>query len=198
VLWISEGDALTRFFHVHANSRRRWHCIHTLEHQGHVLVARDQKTLTVYDFFKDILGVPLKRVNSLNLDLLDLPSAELGGLDEHFTESEILAIIRSLPPNKAPGPGGFMGRFFQSTWEIIWGDIMAAFDAFWHKDLRNLSLINNDLLMLIPKLTEAKVRQRLSPNLFDPLLQKAFLQGASDEVGAETTIPCTRVTEHVH
>jgi hypothetical protein len=41
VLWISEGDASTRFFHVHANSRRRWHCIHTLEHQGHVLVARD-------------------------------------------------------------------------------------------------------------------------------------------------------------
>jgi hypothetical protein len=81
--------------------------------------------------------VPLKWVNSLNLDLLDLPSAELGGLDEHFTESEILAIIRSLPTNKAPGPGGFMGRFFQATWEIIWGDIMAAFDAFWHKDLRN-------------------------------------------------------------
>jgi hypothetical protein len=38
-----------------------------------VLVVEDQKTIVVFDFFNDILGVPASRVSSLNLDLLDLP-----------------------------------------------------------------------------------------------------------------------------
>jgi hypothetical protein len=95
-------------------------------------------------------------VSSLHLDLLDLPCPELRALGECFTECEILSIIRSLPPDKAPGPDGFIGRFFQATCEIIRGNIMAAFDAFWLMDMRNLSSINDALLTLITKSAEAK------------------------------------------
>jgi hypothetical protein len=129
-----------------------------------VLVAEEQKTMVVYDFFNDILGVPASRVSSLRLDVLDPPRVELGALGERFTESEILAVIRSLPPDKAPGPDRFTGRFFQATCDIIWGDIMAAFDAFWHTDMRNLSLINNALLTLIPMLAKAKCIKDYRPN----------------------------------
>jgi hypothetical protein len=136
---------------VHTNSQHWWHTIRTLEHQGQVLVEEEQKTLVIYDFFNDILGVPADRASSLHLELLDLSRAELGALGEHFTESEILSVTWSLPPDKAPGPDGFKGRFFQATWEIIRGDILAAFDDFWHMGMRNFSSINDALLMLIPK-----------------------------------------------
>jgi hypothetical protein len=112
--------------------------------------------LAAYEFFNDILGVSANRVSLLNLDLLDLPHIDFGDLGEPFTESEILAIIWALPPNKAPGPDDFTGRFLQATWEIIRGDIIVVFDAFWHMDMRKLSSINGTLLTLIPKSTEAK------------------------------------------
>jgi hypothetical protein len=39
-------------------------------------------------------------------------------------------VIRSLNPDKALGPDGFTTRFLQSTWPVIWRDVMLAFEAF--------------------------------------------------------------------
>jgi hypothetical protein len=44
----------------------------------------------------------------------------------------------------------------------------------------------------------AQVHQRLPPNLFDPLLGKALLQGVGDEVGSETTLPGPWFVERLH
>jgi hypothetical protein len=123
---------------------------------GQIIVAEEQKSKAIFDFFNDILGVPAPRVSSLNLDLLDLPHSELGNLGDRFSEAEVLAVVRSLPPDKALGHDGFTNRFLQSTWEIIRGDIMAAFDTFCHMDTRNLCSVNDALLTLIPRL----LRQR--------------------------------------
>jgi hypothetical protein len=38
ILWLSDIDAPTRFFHLHANARRRRKCIRSLEHDGQTLV----------------------------------------------------------------------------------------------------------------------------------------------------------------
>jgi hypothetical protein len=35
-----------------------------------------------------------------------------------------------MSPNKASGPDGFTGRFYQIAWPIIKGDVMNAFHAF--------------------------------------------------------------------
>jgi hypothetical protein len=80
---------------------------------------------------------------------------QLPGLDEHFTEQEILTVIRSMPPDKAPGPDGFTARFLQQTWEIIRPDIMKALDAFWHLDNRSFHLMNDALMILLPKKMDA-------------------------------------------
>jgi hypothetical protein len=127
-----------------------------LEHQGYVLVAKEHKALTAYELFNDILDIPTDPVNSLNLDLLNLPRMDLIELGDHFTKGEVMAVIWALPPDKAPGPDGFTGRFLQATWEIIRVDVMCMFNAFWHLDMQNFSSINETLLTLLLKSIEAK------------------------------------------
>jgi hypothetical protein len=57
------------------------------------------------------MGVPAQRTNSINLDLLGLPRANLQELDESFSEEEVWNVIRALPPDKAPEPDGFIAHF---------------------------------------------------------------------------------------
>jgi hypothetical protein len=67
-----------------------------------VLVNEGRKAEAVYSFFDAVLGTTPLRANSINLELLDLPSLDLHGLGNRFTEEEVLHVIRSLRPDKAP------------------------------------------------------------------------------------------------
>jgi hypothetical protein len=53
------------------------------------------------------------RTHALDLDRLQLPRLDLVALVERFTEEEVWGVIKSLPPDKVPGPDGFTARFFQ-------------------------------------------------------------------------------------
>jgi hypothetical protein len=89
------------------------------------------------------------------MEILGLLTINLSQLNERSTEEEVWAVIKSLLPDKAPGPDGFTARFLQVAWPIIRPDIMAAFDAFWHLDTRNLHSVNDVLLVLLPKSADA-------------------------------------------
>jgi hypothetical protein len=67
----------------------------------------------------------------MNMAALGLPSLDLQGLEMLFTEVEVAAVIRDLPPDKAPGPDGFTGLFYKVAWPIIKNEVMAAINAFW-------------------------------------------------------------------
>jgi hypothetical protein len=41
-----------------------------------------------------------------------------------------MGVIRSLSPDKAPGPYGFTARFLQVAWSTIRPELMAALDVF--------------------------------------------------------------------
>jgi hypothetical protein len=58
--------------------------IRSLEHEGHNLVAEDNKA-AIYDYFDSIMGTTPSRSCSIAFDNLDLPRLELGHLCAHFT-----------------------------------------------------------------------------------------------------------------
>jgi hypothetical protein len=92
VLWLSEGDAQTRFFHAHANAWCRMRDIWSLEHEGQTLVFEQSKAAALYEFYDKILGVPVQRSCTINLDLLDMPHLDLSSLAKRFTEEEVLHV----------------------------------------------------------------------------------------------------------
>lgn len=154
LLWLAEGDAPTRFFHMHANVRQRKKFIRSLVHQEQVVFNEEAKAQIAFDYFDAILGTPPQRTCSIDLRAIGLPTVDMSGLDDKFTEAEIWAVIKTLHPDKAPGPDGFTARFLHA-WDIIRPDIMAAFDTFWHRDGRSLHSINDAILILLPKAAEA-------------------------------------------
>jgi hypothetical protein len=126
-----------------------------LHHEGQTLVTEESKARALLDFFDGILGTPASRTSSIDLHCLRLPTIiNMSQLCDRFTEEEVWMVIKSLPPDKALGPDRFSARFLQVAWPIICPNVMAAFDAFWHLDMRNLHDVNGALLVL-PKLAEA-------------------------------------------
>lgn len=88
--------------------------------------------------------------------MLGTPTADLAHLDASFTEEELWNAIKALPKKKAPGPDGFTAEFYMSAWNIIKRDLMLAVDAFNRRDRRGMTGLNNALITLLPKKTEAK------------------------------------------
>jgi hypothetical protein len=150
-LWLSEGDAPTKFFHVQANAWRRCKFIRSLEHDEQILVSEDRKVTAVFDYFDTIMGTPPARDCSIAFAHLDLPQLQLNHLCDRFTNQEVWTVIRALPPDKAPGPDGFSACFLQVAWPIIRLDLMRALDAFSQQDMCNLHDVNGALMVLLPQ-----------------------------------------------
>jgi hypothetical protein len=97
---------------------------------------------------------PSKGPSSLNIEEILSSTCcnnNLFELSERFTEEEVYYIIRSLPPDKAPGPDGFTVCFLQVAWAMIKLEVMQAFDVFWHMDVRKFHVINEAIMVLLQK-----------------------------------------------
>jgi hypothetical protein len=51
-------------------------------------------------------------------------------LVETFMEEEVRQALFQMEHNKAPGLDGFLTEFYQVTWEVVKGDLMALFHDF--------------------------------------------------------------------
>ncbi|WVZ78948.1 hypothetical protein U9M48_026585 [Paspalum notatum var. saurae] len=107
-----------------------------------------------------------------------------------------------MPSEKAPGPDGFTGLLFKTTWSIIKADIISAVNAFWSLDYRSLYLVNDAFMVLLRKKDQPEeikdywpislihsfgklltklLATRLAPRLDDLVMknQCAFIKGRS-------------------
>ena len=85
----------------------------------------------------------------------DLPtlvnrSNNLDHLTEPFTPEEIDAVVKEMPPDRAPALDGFSGAFLKACWPLIKSDFYALCSQFHAGDL-DLTSINDGLITLIPK-----------------------------------------------
>ena len=127
---LREGDANTRYFHLKARDRHRRKFIVNLRNGDEIAFSHDEKADVLHKYFSSIMGREEIREASINLDTLNLPALDLSGLDAPFSEEEVWAAVRDMPSDRAPGPDGFTGAFYQTTWPIIRNDIMWAVNSF--------------------------------------------------------------------
>ncbi|KAL0011411.1 hypothetical protein SO802_006519 [Lithocarpus litseifolius] len=155
MLYIKEGDNNTKFFHKVANSRRRFNHLSMLEVDGVIYEEESEVAAQVVQFYKDLYRETEEWrpfVEGLEFDQLD--GLERGWLERRFEKEEILAAIKELGGDKAPGPDGFSMAFFQQCWRIVEQDVLAVFEEFYHHSKFEKSL-NATFIALIPKKNDA-------------------------------------------
>jgi hypothetical protein len=93
----------------------------------------------------------LPRTAVLDFSELGLPCLDLSELGRPISKEEVWAAIQDLPHDKAPGPDGFTGRFYRSSWSVIKADMVRAFQAISVMDCRSFHHLNEALTTLLPK-----------------------------------------------
>jgi hypothetical protein len=81
--------------------------------------------------------------------------ADLEDLERLITEAEVWDVVKELPSDRALGPDGFIGIFYQKAWSIIKGDVMRALTKLSVGDGRGFQKLNRALITLIPKKADA-------------------------------------------
>jgi hypothetical protein len=120
-----------------------------------VVTSQQDKHQILFDYFDSVLGTAAQRTTTLELSAFHRAGIDLSALDALFTEDEVWTTIRSLPADRAPGPDGYMGKFYKACWPIIKTDFLAALITLQQGDARKLELLNSAYLTLIPKKSEA-------------------------------------------
>jgi hypothetical protein len=151
ILWLKDGDANTKFFHLHAKHRKRKNFIATLVDGDDILTSHRDKAAIVDGFFSNLIGSCWEREQTVDLEALGLSQHDLAALEAPCSEREIWETIKLLPSDKAPRPDEFTGCFYKSCWTVIKSDIMAAIQAIWNKNFVNFDKLNSAYITLIPK-----------------------------------------------
>jgi hypothetical protein len=154
VKWLKEGDKCTKFFHMMANSNKRFNTIDSILIDGSLssnLEAIREHATSFYEsmFMESMSWRP--RLDDLEFD--SLSAGEASSLEAPFLEREVKDVIFGMDGNKAPGPDGFSLAFFQACWDVLKEDIMAVFSDFHARGKFEKSL-NSTFISLIPKVSE--------------------------------------------
>ena len=113
------GDANTRFFHLHANIRRKKNFIGELHSNAGIALTHTDKEEVAFQYFKNLLGSHSAREQALNWSFLGYEASDLSDLETPFSEDEINKVIRAIPSQKAPGPDGYIGLFYKNAGVLL-------------------------------------------------------------------------------
>jgi hypothetical protein len=134
-----------------ANGRRSKNHISAVRVGEELITDQDKKVEAFTEAYVQLLGTAHARDYTLNLRELDIPAADLHELDALFSEEEVWSVVRELHPDRAPGPDGFTGAFYQQAWPVIKNDVMAGILKLGVGDGHGFARLNRALITLIPK-----------------------------------------------
>jgi hypothetical protein len=138
-----------------ANGRRVKTYIASVKVGEEIVTDQERKVEAFTKAFFQLLGRTQPREHAIDLEVLDIPTVDLLELDEMFSEEEIWGVVKDLPPDRAPGPDGFNGAFYQRAWPVIKRDIIAGLLKLSVGDGRGFARLNRALITLIPKKPDA-------------------------------------------
>ncbi|KAM0883070.1 hypothetical protein ACQ4PT_031868 [Festuca glaucescens] len=150
-VWLKEGDANTRFFHVKINARRRRNFVHQFSSARGIHVTHEDKAQALHEHFADALGTTASRQCSISWQGLGMPSLPAAGIDNPFSLAEIWDAVKVSSAEKAPSPDGFTGTFYRKCWATIKWDILAAFNHLFRLAGGNFAALNLAFICLLPK-----------------------------------------------
>ena len=156
IRWLKEGDANTKLFQIVANGRRAKNFILKVKQGEEIATEQERKGQIFTEAYEDLLGAYSARDDSIDLDFLNIEGCDLQELEDIFTEEEVWNTIRELPSDRAPGPDGFIGAFYQRAWHIIKRDVMAVLMKLYVGDGRGFGKLNRAHIVLIPKKPDAE------------------------------------------
>lgn len=148
---LKDGDANTKFFHHRINARRRKNHIHRIKHAQGWVTEHEGKEKIIHDCFSEVMGRGDLTISDFNLDELNIQPHDLHELDSPITEEEVLAAIKEMPSDKAPGPDGFTGLFFKKCRGLTKHDVMRVIHRFDSLNTSNLQWLNSANVVLLPK-----------------------------------------------
>jgi hypothetical protein len=105
----------------------------------------------LHEHFSAVFGTAASGGTTLNFLALGIQPLDLSEQEAAITPEEVWATIKAMPSDRAPGPDGFTGAFYKSSWGTISNEVMAAVVAFAQGNIRSMDKLNNALVVLLPK-----------------------------------------------
>lgn len=156
LLYLKDGDANTKLFHMQCSHRMRKKHITMLEYQGTVAIDQQDKAQALFCYFSEAIGSSAGTTAMVDLPSIGIEHMDLEHLEYPFSELEVWNTVKELPVDKSPGPDGFTAEFYRVAWGIIKQDIMKAFDYFYETNRGQLHKLNGALITLLPKKPDAR------------------------------------------
>lgn len=167
VLWLTDGDRNTKFFHRKASNRRAKNMIKGLFDSDGVWQDSDIGLENiVLNYFDTMFRAGTPHPEQLNevIHLIKPSITHEMNIDlcSPYSEEEIRLALFQMHPTKSPGPDGMPPQFFQQYWPTVGPSIVSAVQNFLHTG-QLLKEINFTHVCLIPKVKEPETMAHLRP-----------------------------------
>src|SRR3954470_11545342 len=98
-----------------------------------------------------VVGTPAICSQTFNWEMLGLPTMELQDLEDPFSMEELKRAVFSTAVDKAPGPDGFSGGFFKTSWNVVKEDLLRSMNKFYDLNDPSFGNLNVAHYFLLPK-----------------------------------------------
>jgi hypothetical protein len=152
-VWLQKGDRNTKFFHASASQRRRGNRITGVQDAvGRDCNKQEETEEAFVSYYQSLFnsGGVRQAEQCISTVQEKVTDGMRDGLLADFTREEIHAALKSMPPQKAPGPDGYTADFYQFHWDTVGEEVCDAALHFFHS-IKMDADINATNIVLIPK-----------------------------------------------
>lgn len=154
--WLTFGDKNSTFFHITIVQRRDRNRLSRIKNmEGEWVEGNKDVMLAIEEFYKDLYSTsnPENSCNCLQVIPNGVTQDMNDSLIDPVTMKEVKQAVFNLGVNKAPGPDGLNGVFFQKNWEIIQNDVLLVVSSFFQSGELG-DFVNETVVALIPKVPD--------------------------------------------